>query len=69
MRNEKKGRQTVFNRRIGGYYVLIFLLCLALSIMASTAFIRIHYLADIVGGILVSELVFRSVLLQYSKIT
>lgn len=37
-------------------------LFLALSIMASTVFIRIHYLADIVGGILVSELVFRFVL-------
>ncbi|MCI5207589.1 MAG: phosphatase PAP2 family protein [Candidatus Electrothrix sp. ATG2] len=33
-------------------------LFLALSIMASTVFIRIHYLADIVGGVLVSELIF-----------
>ncbi len=42
-------------------------LCLALSIMASTVFIRIHYLADIVGGILVSELVFRFVLLRLER--
>jgi protein phosphatase len=31
MRNEKSGKQIVFNRRIGVYYALIFLVCLALA--------------------------------------
>ncbi|MCI5145135.1 MAG: phosphatase PAP2 family protein [Candidatus Electrothrix sp. AR3] len=54
-----------FLYRTLGHYVprrhLLFFF-LALSIMASTIFIRIHYIADIIGGILVSELVFRFVL-------
>lgn len=37
-------------------------LALALSIIFSTVFIRIHYLADIVCGIVISELIFRCVL-------
>jgi len=57
--------------RVLRYYVPgrhpIFLF-LALSIMASTVFIRIHYLADIVGGVLVSELVFRVVLLRRERV-
>ncbi|MCI5224999.1 MAG: phosphatase PAP2 family protein [Candidatus Electrothrix sp. AR4] len=50
----------VLRHHVPGYHPVF--LFLALSIMASTVFIRIHYLADIVGGILISELIFRVIL-------
>jgi hypothetical protein len=55
----------ILRHHVPGRHPVFFFL--ALSIIASTVFIRIHYLADIVGGVLVSELIFRVILLRRER--